>query len=362
MKYSKALIQTSKTASSDETLKSVIYLTKGGFITQVGAGLYDFLPIGQMALDNIKKVIKNELDKADAQEVTLSFVCPYEVWQKSGRAEKYGKELLRFKDRKNADFVLSPTCEELMVEMVKSKVTSWRQLPLNIYQIHLKFRDEIRPRFGLLRGREFWMKDGYSFHESIEDMLREFALMQATYSKIFSRIGLEFKIVEADSGAIGGSGSKEFMVLANAGEDTLTICPSCEYGANIEAAKRKPKKYADELLQTEPLHTPNIKTIDDLSKALNVPKHKFLKAVAKLAVYKEETKPVVFFVSGADELEETKALNACGALSFEDLTEENAVKAGITLGFIGLKTPVEKYIDEELVGRYGMISGADVAD
>ncbi len=166
MRYSKALIQTSKSAAADETLKSVIYLTKGGFVTQVGAGIYDFLPMGQMALDNVKQVIKEELEDAGAQEVTLAFVCPYEAWQKSGRAEKYGKELLRLKDRKNADFVLSPTCEELMVEMVKSKVTSYKQLPLNVFQTHLKFRDEIRPRFGLLRGREFWMKEGYIFHDS----------------------------------------------------------------------------------------------------------------------------------------------------------------------------------------------------
>jgi prolyl-tRNA synthetase len=201
-----------------------------------GSGLYNFLPLGKKVLDKVRAVVKDELDKAGCQEVSLSFVTPASLWQESGRFEKYGKELLRFKDRKNNDFILGPTHEEMMVNLVRQSVKSYKQLPLNLYQINLKFRDEIRPRFGLMRGREFLMKDGYSFHATQEDMQREFALMEKTYKKIFTRLGLEFRVVEADSGAIGGSGSKEFMVLADSGEDTIVVCDSCEYGANIEAA------------------------------------------------------------------------------------------------------------------------------
>lgn len=366
MKFSRSLINTIKDykkEDSDSGLRSQEYLTRGGFVHQVASGVYDFLPLGKMMLDNIQNIIKEELNNAGCVEVTLAFVTPSELWQKSGRFEKYGKELLRFKDRKEQDFVLSPTCEELMVDLAKSKITSYRQLPMNIYQIHLKFRDEIRPRFGLLRGREFWMKDGYSFHESEEDMLREFNLMEKTYKKIFARLGLEFKVVEADSGAIGGSGSKEFMVLANAGEDTLAVCKACEYGANIEAARRKPKKHKDEAAQKEEIHTPNTKTIDELAMFFGVQKDKFVKAVIKKAVFKEETKPVVFFVAGCDELEETKAINACNALAFEDISEEEAASYGITLGFVGPDVNVElKYFDEELRERFGLIVGANKKD
>ena len=189
------------------------------------------------------------------------------LWQESGRFEKYGKELLRFQDRKDNDFVLGPTHEEMMVNLVRQTVKSYKQLPMNLYQINLKFRDEIRPRFGLMRGREFLMKDGYSFHVNEEDMKREFDLMEATYKKIFARLGLEFRVVEADSGAIGGSGSKEFMVLADSGEDTIVVCDSCEYGANIEAAVRRSKACEVEAPEAvfSKFHTPDTKTIDSLS-------------------------------------------------------------------------------------------------
>ena len=244
MRFSQLLIPTSKETPNDATLASHIYLIRGGFIQSVGgSGLYNFLPLGKKILDKVRAVVKDELDKAGCQEVSLSFVTPASLWQESGRLEKYGKELLRFKDRKNNDFILGPTHEEMMVNLVRQTVKSYKQLPLNVYQINLKFRDEIRPRFGLMRGREFLMKDAYSFHASVEDMQREFALMEETYKKIFTRLGLAFRVVEADSGAIGGSGSKEFMVLADSGEDTIVVCDSCEYGANIEAAIAKPKSY-----------------------------------------------------------------------------------------------------------------------
>ena len=234
MRRTKSFIPTSKEAPSDATLPSHKFLVRGGFINQQGAGLYNYLPLGKIVLEKIRTIVKQELDKAGCNEVQLSFVTPVALWEKSGRAETMGKEMLRISDRHDADFVLSPTNEEAMVELVKNRVKSYKDLPVNLYQINTKFRDEARPRYGLLRGREFLMKDGYSFHASKEDMVREFNHMEATYKKIFTRLGLDFRVVDADSGAIGGNGSKEFHVLADSGEDTLMVCESCEYGANIE--------------------------------------------------------------------------------------------------------------------------------
>lgn len=234
MRRTKAFIPTTKEVPSDATLPSHQYLIRGGFINSQGAGLYNYMPLGKIVLEKIRAIVKEELDKAGCSEVQLSFVTPLDLWSRSGRSETMGKEMLRIKDRHENDFVLSPTNEEAMVELVKNRVTSYKDLPLNLYQINTKFRDEARPRYGLLRGREFLMKDGYSFHASKEDMVREFDLMEATYKKIFTRLGLDFRVVAADSGAIGGEGSKEFHVLADSGEDTIVVCESCDYGANIE--------------------------------------------------------------------------------------------------------------------------------
>ena len=243
MRLSKLFAPTAKEAPKDAVLPSHIYLVRGGFIAQIGSGIYNYLPLGKMVLDKIRAIVKEELDNAGCQEVLLGFVTPYELWKESGRSEKFGRELLRFKDRKNNDFVLGPTHEEAMVDLVRNRIKSYKQLPLHLYQINTKFRDEARPRYGLLRGREFIMEDGYSFHESVEDMQREYALMEKTYSKILDRLGLTYRAVEADSGAIGGSGSKEFMVLAENGEDDIVICDKCDYAANIEAAKRAKKAF-----------------------------------------------------------------------------------------------------------------------
>jgi len=288
MRFSQLLIPTSKETPNDATLASHIYLIRGGFIQSVGgSGLYNFLPLGKKILDKVRAVVKDELDKAGCQEVSLSFVTPASLWQESGRLEKYGKELLRFKDRKNNDFILGPTHEEMMVNLVRQTVKSYKQLPLNVYQINLKFRDEIRPRVGLMRGREFLMKDAYSFHASSEDMQREFALMEETYKKIFTRLGLEFRVVDADSGAIGGSGSKEFMILADSGEDTIVVCDSCEYAANIEAAVAKSKSY-------------------DSSTEIQI--------VAMKALYDEgESKIVHFALPASIALQDVKACNAVAA-------------------------------------------------
>ncbi len=239
------LIPTTKETPSDAVLVSHKLLLRAGFIqSSGGSGLYNWLPLGKITLEKVRQVVKEELDKAGCNEVHLPIVTSQTLWEETGRIDKMGKELLRFKDRHENDFVLSPTNEEAMVNLVRQTVKSYKQLPLNVYQINWKFRDEVRPRFGLMRGREFLMKDAYSFHATTEDMEREFALMEETYKKIFTRLGLDFKVVEADSGAIGGAGSKEFMVLADSGEDTIMVCDKCDFGANIEVIDEGTKNCA----------------------------------------------------------------------------------------------------------------------
>ena len=369
MRFSRLLIPTSKETPNDATLASHIYLIRGGFIQSVGgSGLYNFLPLGKKVLDKVRAVVKEELDKAGCQEVSLSFVTPASLWQESGRFEKYGKELLRFKDRKNNDFILGPTHEEMMVNLVRQTVKSYKQLPLNLYQINLKFRDEIRPRFGLMRGREFLMKDGYSFHTSPEDMKREFDLMEETYKKIFNRLGLEFRVVAADSGAIGGSGSKEFMVLADSGEDTIVVCDNCDYGANIEAAIRQEKASPTEAPEAvfSKFHTPDTKTIEALSAFFHVDPYFLVKTVAKKALYDEGKSEVVLFaLRGSDELQEVKACNAVGANDLADVTEEELLTAGLVAGYMGPTTAPENVrvvYDNNMKEATSMICGANEKD
>jgi prolyl-tRNA synthetase len=324
--------------------------------------------LGKKVLDKVRAVVKDELDKAGCQEVSLSFVTPASLWQESGRFEKYGKELLRFKDRKNNDFILGPTHEEMMVNLVRQSVKSYKQLPLNLYQINLKFRDEIRPRFGLMRGREFLMKDGYSFHASIEDMKREFDLMEETYKKIFTRLGLEFRVVEADSGAIGGSGSKEFMVLADSGEDTIVVCDNCEYAANVEAAVRKEKACEAEAPEAvfAKFHTPDTKTIEALSQFFHVDPFYLVKTVAKKALYDEGKSEVVLFaLRGSDELQEVKACNAVNANDLVDISEEELSNAGLIAGYMGptvVPEGVRVVFDNNLKDASSMICGANEED
>ena len=371
MKFSKLYAPTAKEAPKDASLASHKFLLRAGYAEQVGSGLYNFLPLGKRVLENIKNIVKEELDGAGAQEISMSFVTSADLWRESGRFDVYGKELLRFKDRKENDFVLSPTNEESVVALVRGKVTSYKQLPLNLYQINTKFRDEARPRFGLLRGREFLMKDGYSFHANTEDLDREFDLMEKTYSKIFTRLGLNFRAVRADSGAIGGSGSKEFMVLANSGEDDIIVCENCDYAANIEAATRAKRTTQAERPEADAakFFTPNAKTIKDVAEFFRVDEFYCIKAVIKKAIFidakgEKSEKIVVFFVRGEDELQEVKAQNACAALELADATEAEIAAAGLVGGFcgpVGLKG-VEFYIDKELRGESQMICGANERD
>ena len=363
MKFSKLFIPTTKETPNDATLPSHQFLLRGGFIAQTGAGIYDFMPLGKIVLDKIRTIVKEEMDNAGANEVQFGFVTPLSLWEESGRANTMGHEMLRFKDRKNTNFVLSPTNEESVVNMVKNRITSYKDLPVHLYQINTKFRDEARPRFGLMRGREFLMKDGYSFHSSEEDLVREFNLMEATYKKVYTRLGLDFRVVAADSGAIGGSGSKEFHVLADSGEDTIVVCPDCEYGANIEAANRKARSFdysvCGELTKVETVDT---KTIEEVATFLNIPKSQTIKAVIKKAIYEDKTQIVVFFVRGDDELEETKACNSVNALELDEISENEIIEAGLVAGYCGpfdLPSNITFVIDNEIKDAKGMACGAN---
>jgi prolyl-tRNA synthetase len=366
MRFSRAYIPTAKEAPSDAILPSHIFLSRAGFVAQVASGLYNYLPLAKRVLRKIETIINEEMSASGAQEVELSFVTPAELWQESGRIEKFGKELLRFHDRKENLFVLGPTHEEMMVSIVRNRVNSYKQLPLNLYQIKTKFRDEARPRFGLMRAREFVMKDGYSFHASSEDMDREFDAMEAAYKRILERLGLEFRIVEADSGAIGGSGSKELMVLADSGEDTIAVCSHCEYGANIEAAKRAPRRNIPEapIAEFNKFKTPNIKSIEDLKNFFKVDPYYTIKCVAKRAIYEEESQIVLFFLRGCDDLQEVKAANAADALDLVDVSEDELREAGFYPGFMGPLdvNSVACIFDNDLRDAASMICGANALD
>lgn len=368
MKFSRMFIPTTKETPNDASLPSHQYLIRGGFINQVGAGIYNFMPLGKIVLDKIRAVVKDEMDKAGANEVQLGFVTPTSLWEESGRANTMGHEMLKFKDRKNTSFVLSPTNEEAIVDLVRNRITSYKDLPVNLYQINTKFRDEARPRFGLMRGREFLMKDGYSFHANEEDLVREFNLMEATYKKVYTRLGLDFRVVAADSGAIGGSGSKEFHVLANSGEDTIVVCPDCEYGANIEAAVRKPKhvtawfENTNTPVSMERVLTQDLKTIEDVANFLSISKAQTIKAVIKKAIYENKIQTVIFFIRGNDELEETKACNAVNALELIDASEEDINDAGLIAGYCGpfhLPSNIDFVIDLEIKDEVGLACGAN---
>ena len=364
MRFSKFYAPTTKEAPKDATLPSHKFLVRAGFVNQYGSGLYNFLPMGKIVFDKIKNIVKEEMDNAGACEIQMGVVTPAELWKQSGRYSVFGKELLRLHDRKNNDFVLGPTHEEVAVDIIRGKITSYKQLPLHLYQITTKFRDEGRPRYGLLRCREFTMKDGYSFHDSEECMKKEFDVMEETYRKIFTRLGLDFRAVDADSGAIGGSGSKEFMVLADNGEDDIVVCKSCEYAANIEAATRAKKTTDIEPPEANmaKFHTPNCGTITDVAEFFKVDEFYTVKAVIKKAIYEGSEEVVLFFVRGNDNLQETKAQNACGALELVDANEEEVKNAGLVAGScgpFGLPEDINFFIDSELKEEKNLICGAN---
>ena len=367
MKMSKLFVQTLREFPNDAEAISHKLLVRAGFIKKLANGIYTYMPLAQRVLTKISNIVRDEMNASGAQELLMPFVQPAEVWKNSGRWEKYGKELLRMKDRHDVEMCLAPTHEEVVTAVASEVISSYKQLPLNLYHIQLKFRDEIRPRFGLLRGREFIMKDAYSFHTSQEDLEREYKVMADTYSAIFKRCGLDTKAVQSDSGAIGGAVSHEYMVLVDTsvGENDVFYCEHCDYSANSNhAISILPIKETDGGFSEEKIvDTPNTKTIEDLSKFLNVAPNCILKAVAYIA----DSKPVVVMIRGDKEIEETKLLNALNALEIRPM-EENEIKDLLNseAGFISYrnidKSKVTVLFDKTAKGMKNFVLGADVKD
>src|SRR5687767_12286946 len=281
MKTSKFFLSTLKEVPAEAEIVSHRLMLRAGIIRRLSAGIYTWLPLGLRVVRKVEAVIREEMNRAGALELAMPVVQPAELWQESGRWQAYGPELLRFKDRHERDFVIQPTSEEVITELARGELKSYRRLPVHFYQIQTKFRDERRPRFGIMRGREFVMKDGYSFHADYPDLEREYRSMHDTYTRIFTRLGLGFRAVAADTGAIGGTGSHEFHVLADSGEDAIAFCPQSDYAANVELAeaveveKRGPAK--EELRKVA---TPGKTTCEDVAALLKVDLKKTVKAIA----------------------------------------------------------------------------------
>jgi prolyl-tRNA synthetase len=362
-RLSKFLIPTLKEAPAEAEVPSHILMVRGGYLRKVAAGIYSFLPLGWRVLQKISRIIREEMNRAGAQEVFLPAVIPAELWQESGRWDQYGAQLLRLKDRKGGDFVIGPTHEEVIVDLVRGDVRSYRQLPLNLYQIQTKFRDELRPRAGLMRGREFIMKDAYSFHTGDEDAQREYTNMYDTYARIFSRCGLAFRAVEADTGAIGGSRSHEFQVLAETGEDALVACDSCSYAANVEEARVRSENRpaaAAPVAALEKVATPGKRTIEEVTGFLKVP----ATSLAKTLIYLADGKPVAVLVRGDHTVNEIKLKSALGAREVVMATDKAVEEVtGAPVGFagpVGLRIPI--YCDLEVAAMSEIVCGANAAD
>jgi prolyl-tRNA synthetase len=361
MRMSQTLIPTLKEAPAEAEVPSHIFMMRGGYLRKLAAGIYSFLPLGWRVVTKVEKIIREELNAAGCSEVFLPAVIPAELWQESGRWDRYGDQLLRFKDRKGGDFVIGPTHEEVICALVRSDVRSWRQLPLNLYQIQTKFRDELRPRAGLMRGREFIMKDGYSFHVDEADTLREYKKMYDAYSRIFTRCGLKFRAVEADTGNIGGSSSHEFQVLTETGEDALVACDNCDYAANVEqAVGRAPQGKPSPSAAVAKVATPGQRSIAEVAAFLKVPATQIVKTL----IYLADGKAVAVLVRGDRDVNEIKLQKAVGA-SMLALADDATVKGatGAPVGFagpVGLKVPV--YADPEVAAMSDFVVGANEAD
>ena len=368
MRWSRYFINTLREVPSDADVISQKLMMRAGMIRKVAAGIYTYLPLGLRSIQKLENIVRQEMVRAGSTELLMPAIQPAELWMESGRWQKYGKELLRIKDRHERDFVFGPTHEEVITETVRDAISSYRQLPVNLFQIQTKFRDEVRPRFGLMRGREFIMKDAYSFHASRESLDETYEAMREAYTRIFHRCGLDHVPVEADTGNIGGSASHEFMVLAGSGEDAVVSCPNCRYGANMEKAS---SKFFDDEVEPAPsaalakvmdeLHTPGTKTIDDVGAFLNKPTSELVKTL----VFETDLGPVMVLVRGDREGNEVKIKNHLGAQLLEMIGEAQFEKAtGGPVGYCGpVGTKCARVLaDYSLKGRKRWIVGANKKD
>ena len=360
MRYTQMLLPTTKETPSEAEVISHQLLVRGGFIRKLTSGMYTFLPLGFLALQRVTVIVREEMNRAGAQEILMPMVQPGDLWEESGRWKKYGPELLRFRDRHDRDYCLGPTHEEVVTDIARRELQSYRQLPVNLYQIQTKFRDEIRPRFGLMRGREFVMKDAYSFDEDDAGASRSYEIMREAYNRIFTRCGLEFRAVEADSGAIGGSFSHEFMVLAETGEDTLVICEACSYAANVEkaAVRLAPAEPAPAELQAMmPVATPGMKKVATVAAHLGVQARDLIKTMLYLA----DGEPVAALVRGDREVQTVKLKNLLGATEVEPLDEDRVWElTRLPVGYLGpVNLPIRSVADQEVMRMVNAVAGAN---
>jgi len=361
-RLSRLLVPTLRDDPADAEVVSHKLMVRAGMIRQVARGIYDFLPLGLRAVRRVEDIVRDEMDRTGAQEILMPAVIPAELWQESGRWDKYGKALLRLKDRYERDFCFGPTHEEVVTDLVRREVRSYRDLPKTLYQVQVKFRDEVRPRFGLMRGREFIMKDAYSFHTDVEDARREYQVMYDAYARIFERCGLTFRAVEADTGDIGGDLSHEFQVLAESGEDAIVSCPRCGYAANVEKADVRPLPPAEARGGTlERVATPGKRTVDEVGAFLGLPPERFVKTLVYQTAGGD---PVAVLVRGDHEVSETKLQAALGGEAVA-LADEATVTR-VTNAPVGFAGPVGLGIrllaDASLRGTRGMATGANRGD
>ena len=366
MRTSQFFISTLKEAPSDAEIISHRLMLRAGLIKRLAGGIYTWMPVGLRVLRKVEKIVREEMDRAGAIELSMPAVQPAELWQESGRWEKYGPELLRFKDRHQRDFIIGPTHEEVVTDVVRKEVKSYRQLPLHFYQVQMKFRDEIRPRFGVMRGREFLMKDGYSFHTSFEDLQREYRNMFDTYSRIFTRLGLKFRAVAADTGSIGGTGSHEFHVLADSGEDALAYCPDSDYAANVELAEAiaPATGHNSTFITLEKISTPGKTKCEDVAAFLKIPLTKVVKAIAIIRDIPDNgpARFALILLRGDHDLNEIKAQKAIGEFRFA--RDEEIVEAlGCKPGYIGPVGPsnLAVFADRTVVTMSNFVCGANEA-
>ena len=364
MRYSEMFLPTGREVPSDAEVISQQLMIRSGMIRKLTSGIYSYLPLGYRVIRKLEQIIREEMNKAGAQEVHMPMVQPTELWQESGRWEHYGKELLRFLDRHDHEYCLGPTHEEVITSLVRNDIKTYRQLPRNLYQIQTKFRDEVRPRFGVMRCREFGMKDAYSFDVDEEGAEKSYDKMFVAYNNIFRRCGLKFRPVEADSGSIGGKYSHEFMVMAESGEDAMVFCEKCSYAANLEKAEvpcpEKKEIYEDDWLSLEEVNTPNVRTIEEVSDFLNVKSQDIVKTL----IFNADGKQYAVLIRGDHEVNEIKVKNYIGANEVELASDEIIMKStGAPRGFAGpvnIKIPV--LLDYSVIDMVNFVTGANKED
>ncbi len=365
MKASQFFIRTLKEAPSDAEIVSHKLMMRAGMIRKLGAGIYNYMPMGLKVIRKVEAIIREEMDQAGAVELLMPVIQPAELWQETGRWDKMGPELLRIKDRHDRDFLIQPTSEEVVTDIARHEIKSYKQLPVNFYQIQTKFRDERRPRFGIMRGREFSMKDAYSFDRDVEGMKQSYAKMFNAYQRVFTRLGLNFRAVNADNGAIGGTGSQEFHVIADTGEDAIAYCPTSDYAANIETAEAM-SLIASRLAATQDMTsvaTPGQSKCEDVARFLKLPLEKTVKSIVLAVDAEEGAKLFILLLRGDHDLNEVKASKVAGLADFRFASEAEIIAYFGTLpGYLGpvkTKKPLKVVADRTVANMNDFICGAN---